>query len=625
MVREARLVRKVMTHMPPTTIPTRQEVPVEHTWDAASLFSTPAAWEDEFKAVESRLPDLAEFRGHLADGPGTLADWFAAAEAVEAAFGRLNVYSYMFFAVDSTDQVASARQDRSRSLGSRVDAATSFAEPELLEIGAEKLRAWAREEPRLALYEHYFDRLERRRDHVRSAEVEELLSQAADPFGTASSIHGVLANADLAFAPAEAGDGDQNEVAQGTINALLASTDREVRRNAWESYSDAHLALKNTMAACITAGVKRDVFVARARHYGSSLDAALSPNHIPREVFQNMLDTFRRNIPTWHRYWAVRKRALGVDRLHVYDTRATLTQREIPVDFRQALDWVLEGVAPLGAEYGEALRRGVLEQRWVDIYPNKGKRMGAFSLAVQGTNPFIFMSFNNDIFSMSTLAHEIGHSMHSYYSHRTQPYVYAPYGLFVAEVASNFHQALVRAHLLKTSTDPEFQVSVIEEAMANFYRYFFVMPSLARFELEVHERVERGEALSADALNDLMASLMIEVYGDEVELRPGDRERVGSTWAQFHTHLYSNFYVYQYATGIAGANWLAERVMAGEPNAAENYLAFIKAGGSLYPLDALRLAGVDMTRQEPVEHAFTVMASMVDHLERLVDSKVTAG
>jgi oligoendopeptidase F len=611
--------------MAKTAIPPRKDVPPEHTWDAEGIFPTAADWEQEFAAVERRLPDLAEFRGHLADGPATLADWFAASEAVEAAYSRLNVYSYMYYAVDSTDQASSARQDRSRGLGSRVDAATSFAEPELLAIGAEKLRAWTRGETRLAVYEHYFEILERKREHVRSAEVEELLSQAADPFGTAASIHGVLANADLAFAPATGPDGDQSEVAQGTINALLASTDREVRRSAWESYSDAHLAFKNTMAASIAAGVKRNVFVARARRYRSSLDAALSPNHIPLEVFHKMLDTFRRNIPTWHRYWAVRRRALGLDRLHVYDTRATLTKGLAPVPYRQAVDWVLEGVAPLGKEYTEVLRRGVLEQRWVDIYPNKGKRMGAFSISGHGTNPFIFMSFNDDIFSMSTLAHEIGHSMHSYYSKATQPIVYAPYGLFVAEVASNFHQALVRAHLLATRPDPEFQVSIIEEAMANFYRYFFVMPSLARFELEVHERVERGEALNADALNELMADLMIEVYGEEVELRPGDRERIGSTWAQFHSHLYSNFYVYQYATGIAGANWLAERVMAGQAGAADSYLAFIKAGGSLFPLDALRLAGVDMTRREPVEKAFAVMASMVERLEGLVDARVTAG
>jgi oligoendopeptidase F len=600
------------------TIPARNEVPVEHTWDARSVFATDQEWEAEFQAIERRLPDLAEFKGHLAEGPDTLADWFAVSEDVLRAFGKVAVYTTLFAAVDSNDQAAAARAERARGLGSRVDAAVSFADPELLAVGVDKLRAWAAEDPRLALYEHYFDRLGKRQEHVRSAEVEELLSRAADPLGAAASIHGVLANADLTFPAATDLDGDQHEVAQGTINALLASSDREVRRTAWESYADAHLAMRNTMAACVATGVKRDVFVARARQYPTSLDAALTANHIPVEVFHNMLDTFRRNIPTWHRYWRIRRRALGLDRLYVYDTRAKLTRDEKPLPFEQAVDWVLEGVRPLGEEYGEVLRRGIREQRWVDVYPNKGKRMGAFSTGVPGTHPFIFMSYNDDIFSMSTLAHEIGHSMHSYYTRVTQPYVYARYGLFVAEVASNFHQALVRAHLLATNPDPVFQVSVIEEAMANFYRYFFVMPSLARFELEAHQRVERGEALTADSLNNLMADLMLEVYGAEVVLREGDRERVGSTWAQFHSHLYSNFYVYQYATGIAGANWLAERVLAGVEGAAKRYLDFINAGASLYPLEALRLAGVDMTSPEPVDKAFDVMASMVDRLETLL-------
>jgi len=231
------------------------------------------------------------------------------------------------------------------------------------------------------------------------------------------------------------------------------------------------------------------------------------------------------------------------------------------------------------------------------------------------------MSYNNDIYSMSTLAHELGHSMHSYYTHGTQPFVYSGYGLFQAEVASNMHQALTRRHLLATNKDPEFQIAVIEEAMANFYRYFFIMPSLARFELEIHERVERGGALTADYLNGLMADLMSEVYGSEVEVSEPDRERIGSTWAQFHTHLYSNFYVYQYATGIAGANHLAERVAAGDPSAVQAYLAFLKSGGSMYPLDGLRLAGVDMSSPEPVESAFAALANMVARLEELVAAR----
>ncbi len=267
------------------------------------------------------------------------------------------------------------------------------------------------------------------------------------------------------------------------------------------------------------------------------------------------------------------------------------------------------------------LRKGALEQRWVDVYPNKGKRMGAFSTGVPDTPPFILMSYNDDIYSMSTLAHELGHSMHSYYARGTQPFVYSGYGLFQAEVASNTHQALTRQYLLDTNPDPEFQIAVMEEAMANFYRYLFIMPTLARLELEIHERVERGEALTAGYLNDLTADLMGEVYGDEVDLSGLDRDRVGSTWAQFHTHLYSNFYVYQYATGIAGAHHLAERIAAAAPGAAESYIAFLKSGGSTFPLDGLRLAGVDMSSAEPIEAAFAALAHTVERLDELTSDR----
>jgi oligoendopeptidase F len=289
------------------------------------------------------------------------------------------------------------------------------------------------------------------------------------------------------------------------------------------------------------------------------------------------------------------------------------------VPYETAVNWIAAGMQPLGDEYVSVLRRGCLEERWVDVYPNQGKRMGAFSAGVPGTRPFIMMSYSDDLFGLSTLAHELGHSLHSYYTWQNQKILaYARYGLFVAEVASNFNQAMVRAHLLATQPDPEFQIAVIEEAMANFHRYFFIMPTLARFELEIHERVERGEALTADSLIDLMADLFAEGFGDEVVM---DRERVGITWAEFHTHLYSNFYVYQYATGISAAHALADSILAGKPGAANNYFSFLKAGGSVYPLDALQLAGVDMTMPTAVETTFGVLAGYVDRLEQLIAAR----
>ncbi|HJZ50546.1 MAG TPA: oligoendopeptidase F [Roseiflexaceae bacterium] len=597
------------------TVPSRDKIPVEYTWDTESVYGSHAAWEAELARVAAQLPELAAFQGHLGDSPARLAEWLDTADRLMNAVARLFFYASMFHNVDTADQAALADNDRAIAIYTRAIAATSFAEPELLAIGFDTLRRWMEQEPRLAIYAHYLDQLERRQTHVRSAEVEELLGQARDPFSGASGIHGILTDADLRFAPAHTATGDSIELAQGNVVALLTSPDREVRRTAWESYADAHLAMQNTMAACLATGVKQDVFIARARRYPSSLEASLSANNIPVEVFHNLIATYRRNLPTWHRYWDLRRRALGLDKLYAYDVKAPLTDKMPDVPFAQSIDWICAGMQPLGDEYVTVMRRGLTEQRWVDVYPNRGKRMGAYSHGVQGTHPYILMSYNDDIFSMSTLAHELGHSMHSYLTWQTQPLVYGDYSLFVAEVASNFNQAMVRAHLLDTYSDRDFQIAVIEEAMSNFHRYFFVMPTLARFELEIHERVERGEALTADSMTALMADLFQEGYGDEVQV---DRARIGSTWCQFSTHLYSNFYVFQYATGIAAANALAADILGGKAGAAESYLAFLKSGGSLYPLDALKLAGVDMTTPAPVDRAFGVLANYVDRLEGLV-------
>ena len=603
------------------TLPLRKEISVEQTWDAHSVFPSDTAWEKEIQLVQEQLPKLSSFRGRLSASSNMLADYFDAAEKIQRSAGKILVYANMFHVVDTVDQAAVAKFDRARALNFQVAAVMAFAQPEMLAIGIEKLKRWCKEEPRLTIYEHYFDELGRRQGHVRSAEVEEILNQASEPFRTAAATHGILSDADLIFKPAMTSNNESVEIGQGNIGALLTSLGQTLRKTAWENYADGYLAFKNTMANCIAAGVKSNVLLARARKYASAHEGALKPNHIPLEVFHNLIQTYKKNLPTWHRYWKLRKKALSYDKLHVYDTRAPLTEKKPAVSFKQSVDWICEGMKPLGDEYVKVMRRGILEQRWVDIYPNKGKRMGAFSSGAPGTHPFIFMSYNDDLFSMSTLAHELGHSMHSYFTRATQPFIYARYSLFVAEVASNFNQAMVRAYLLRTNNDPDFQISVIEEAMANFHRYFFVMPTLARFELEIHERVERGQALTAESLIKLMTELFKEGYGSEVEI---DHDRIGITWGQFATHLYSNFYVYQYATGISGAHALAERILQGVPSAAEKYLEFLKAGSSLYPLDALKLAGVDLSSADPVEKTFAVLASYVDRLEKLTEQRAGA-
>lgn len=598
------------------TLPKRDEILIEDRWDTASIFPSDEAWEAAMGQAKGQLEALALFRGHLGEGPHKILAWQEAAATAMKLVGKIFVYASMGYSVEVTNQAAIARFDRGRGLFSQAMAAMAFAEPEMVAIGFDTLQKWVAEEPAVAVYAHYFDELARKQGHLRSPEVEMLLRQVGDAFSSATGIHGVLADADLVFAPAGADPYTPPiEIGAGNINALLADANRNLRRAAFENYADAFLAHKNTMAACIGTGVKQHLFTMRARGYNSCLEAALKPNHIPVAIFHNTINTFRQQLPTWHRYWRVRRKALGYDQLHVYDIKAPLTAQSPRISYEQAVDWICEGMAPLGDAYVARMRQGLTEQRWVDKYPNAGKRTGAFSTGIPGTHPFIFMSYNNDVFSLSTLAHEIGHSMHSHLTWANQPMVYARYSLFVAEVASNFNQALVRNYLLNHNLDRNFQIALLEEAMSNYHRYFFIMPTLARFELEIHERLERGQALTAAGLIGLMADLFREGYGDEVVF---DAERIGITWGQFATHLYSNFYVYQYTTGIAAANALTHRVTSGETGAVENYLAFLKAGGSLYPLDALQMAGVDMASPEPVERAFEVLAGYVDRLEALL-------
>ncbi len=594
------------------TVPLRRDVPIEHTWDASSVFASDTQWEEAIAKVHADLAGVSKFHGHITTSAAALLAWFTLQEDLIRQVMHIWIYASMFHEVDTADGSAAAKQARASGLYAKFAAATAFAEPELLAAPPETLES-LRADPSLSVYGHYFDELLRRKEHVRSAEVEEVLGLAMEPFETASGIHGILSDADLKFEP-KSGPLEQ-EITQGTIGTLLSSPDRETRRIAWETYSDAYLAHKHSMAACIAAGIQQNVLRARVHRYSSSLEAALAPGNIPTQVFHSLIDAFKRRLPLWHRYWDLRRRALKVDKLHVYDIKAPLSQANPSISFEQSMKWICEGMAPLGTAYVEAMRRGVAEQRWVDKFPNHGKRMGAFSSGSQGTHPFILMSYDDSIYDLSTLAHELGHSMHSYHTWQTQPPAYADYGMFVAEVASNFNQALVRDYLFKTQLDRDFQIALIEEAMANFHRYFFIMPTLARFELEIHERVERGEALTADTLIDLMAALFAEGYGDKVEF---DKERIGITWAEFPTHLYSNFYVYQYATGIAGAHALAEGVAAGTPGAKDRYLDFLRAGSSRYELDVLKSAGVDLSTPVPVEKAFDSLAGMVDRLESLL-------
>ncbi len=598
-----------------THLPTRSEVDRRHTWNAESVFATVDDWAAELAALSAELESIGRFQGHLADGPGTLADAFQTIESFVTRAEKALIYALLTESVDRGDQAATGRAGQAGSLFGQMQGAIAYFEPELLAISHERLTEWAAAEPRLTHYTHYFDDLFRRQAHVRSPEVEEVLGLAADAFSGTQSTFSKLTDSDFQFRPAPSGD-KELPVSQGTIDDLLNSPDRDVRRAAWESYHDQYLAYKNTLSSNLATSIKQNVLLSRVRRYESTLDMALFADNIPAAVYHNLLDTFKRRRSVWHRYFDVRRRALGVDTLHTYDIWAPLTSEKPVVPYEQAVEWITAALSPLGDDYAGKLRRGCLEERWIDIYPNEGKSSGAFSWGTQGTYPFIVMSYTDDAGSMGTLAHELGHSMHSLLSWEKQPPVYANYSLFAAEVASNFNQAMLRAYLLPRDIDRQMKIAVLEEAMSNFHRYFLEMPTLALFELEMHRREERGEGLTADDMIATLADLFAESYGNAAEV---DRERDGIRWATFG-HLYADYYVYQYATGISGANALARRVLAGGPDAAEDYLGFLSAGGSRYALDALRSAGVDLSQPEPVEAAFEVLAGMIDQLDELVNS-----
>ncbi|HMS00862.1 MAG TPA: oligoendopeptidase F [Anaerolineales bacterium] len=595
----------------PTPLP-RAKVKKNQTWNAESVFASASQFDAEVKSILDALPSIQKYKGHLGDSVDTFLEAVSAMDALEQRSMKVRVYATMSSSVDANDEQGAAMNGKAMSALAQVGAAMSYVEPELLSVGEAKLRQWIQSDTRMKVYEHFVNDLFRKQAHVRSAEVEELMGMLRDPFGTVRNTASLLANADFKFKPAKNSKGKKVELTQSAFDAILNTSDRKARQTAWENYNDKYLEAKNTLASNLTASIKANVFNMRARKFNSALEATLFNGDVPVEMFHNLLNIFKKNLPLWHKYWKIRRKALGVKTLNPYDVWAPLTTKTHKVPFEKAVDWICEGLAPMGEEYVRVMRRGCLVDRWVDWSPNAGKRQGAFSTRVPSdTHPFIMMSYTDDVGSMSTLSHELGHSMHAYYASREQPMIYYTYPSIISETASNFNQAMTRAHLLKTNQNKYFQTALLEEALDNFHRYFFIMPTLARFELETHQRVEKGQPLTADAMIELMADLFSEGFGGEMNL---DRQRVGITWGTFTTHLYIDFYSFQYAIGISAANAIAKRVLDGVPNAAQDHINFLKAGSSVSPMDVYRIAGIEMTTTQPIEDAFSVLEEYVDRL-----------
>ena len=596
-----------------TAAPARADVPREETWDLESVFADRAAWEAALAAAEARLPELDAYRGRLGASAATLLAGLRLADAVREAVEPVLVFAFLRRSEDAANTVATEMVDRADGLASRAAAAAAFVAPEIAAIPDETLVAWVGEEPGLALYETLFARIQRHRPHLRSAEVEEVLARAGEVFAAVDAVHAVLEDGELPLGTIRDEAGGEAALVQGNVDRYLKSPDRRVRQEAWERSGDAYLRFQHTFAAALAGAVKRDVFNARARGYGSSLEAALAGDNVPVAAFHNLVDTVWANFPVWHRYFRARRRLLGLPEgdLRGWDLEAPMAPAPA-IGWSEGVDLILASLAPLGEAYTDASRQGMLVDRWVDRCVNVGKGGGAFSWGGYRTRPFISMPWQDDLGSVSTLTHELGHSMHSYLTNRTQPSVYAEYGMSAAETASNFNQALLGEHLLAANDERDWTIAVIEERMANLQRYLFIMPILARFELACHERVEAGGALTAAWMNETLLGYWREGYGGEVA---DDPARMGIVWARF-PHLYANFYVFQYGIGISAAHALAAMVRESE-TARDRYLAFLATGGAKHSLDALRDAGVDFASPEPIQRAFDVLTGYVDRLESL--------
>jgi oligoendopeptidase F len=596
------------------TLPKRSEVATEHTWNLESIYSTNAAWETDFSRVTGMLPGICEMQGHLGDSAASLYDALTRRDRAGEILGRLFVYAHMRLHEDSTNSTYQALADRVTGLANDLNTASAYLTPELLGIPAERLEQFLASEPQLQVYRQALDEINRQRAHILPAEQEALLAQASELGNAPERIYEMFSNADLKLPKVHDEDGQEAQLTQGNYVAkFLESQHRDVRREAFQTMLGTYDAYRNTLGATLASQVKRDIFFARARHYGSSLEAALDGNNIPVSVYDNLIATVDANLPVLHRYLSLRKRLLGLDELHMYDLYVPMVREvEYKVAYAEARERVAGALAPLGEDYVAALRAG-LGSRWIDVYENEGKRSGAYSWGSFGTQPFVLLNYQESMDSMFTLAHEMGHSMHSYFTWRTQPYPYSSYTLFVAEVASTLNEALLTQFLLKSTTDRALRMYVINHALETFRTTLYRQTLFAEFERDIHQRAEAGEALTPELLHGIFKGLNDKYYGPVVAVD----DLIGVEWARI-PHFYSSFYVYQYATGISASAALAHQILTEGQPAVRRYLRFLSAGSSDYSINLLRDAGVDLSTPRPIQEALNTFGAYLDELERLL-------
>jgi len=594
------------------TLPKRSEVPVELTWNLESIYATPEDWEQAFTWVNDELPKLGVYQGTLGRDAATLYAALQLDDRLSETLHKLYAYANMRSDEDTSNSANLARLNRVMALGAKAAAISAFMTPEILEIPQERIEEFLRDDPRLELYRHALDELMRRKPHVRSAEVEGLLAEASEALEVPSQVFNMLNNADLKLPTIKDAEGQDVEVTKGNYILFLEGRDRRVRKDAFEAMHSTFYKQRNTLAATLNGQVKAQIFRARARNYATALEAALDANNIPVSVYDNLVETVDKNLGVLHRYLRLRKKLLGLDELHMYDLYVPMVAEvDYKVSFEQAKEQVARGLAPLGADYVEDMVRG-FNSRWIDVYENEGKAGGAYSGGTYGTHPFVLLNYQENLNSVYTLAHEFGHSMHSYYTRRTQPYPYGDYTIFVAEVASTLNEVLLTHYLLETTDDRALRMYIINHYLESFRTTLYRQTMFATFERQIHAAAEAGEALTADALSQMYKEINDRYYGPEVNVD----DLISIEWARI-PHFYYNFYVYQYATGISAAAALGQQILSEGKPAVERYRRFLTRGSSDYSINLLRDAGVDMTSPEPIQQALDLFGRYIGEMEQM--------
>ena len=595
--------------MKETTLKSRNEIREEDKWDIEKIYKSSDDFEKDFEDLKKEAPKLKDFEGKLNDSQNIL-EYLKYSEKMNRLAEKLYVYSHLKSDEDTANNENQARMSKIDSYMADFSSYSAYFVPEILSLGEEYIMKAMEEVPELKNYEFLFRDILKEKDHVLTKEMEELLSQVSDCLDAPDAIHNMLSNADMKFNKIKDENGKEVELTEGNYSSFIKSKDREVRREAFKTLFSAYKNLQNTFGTTLSASIKNFIFSAKIRKYKNALEASLKPNDIDVKVYKEAINTIDKNLSSLHRYVSLKKRMLGLDEMHMYDLYVPVIEVEKEhIEFDKGVEIAKEGLKPLGEEYLSIFNEGI-ENRWIDKYQNKGKKGGAYSWGCYDTMPYVLLNYNYDLNDVSTLVHEMGHSIHSYYSRKNQSYFYSGYTLFCAEVASTTNEALLIHHLINKETDKNKKLYLINQELEQIRTTVFRHLMFAEFELFTHESIESGIPLTALEYSKKWHELNVKYFGPDIVVD----EDIDIEWARI-PHFYSDFYVYQYATGYAAASAFASSILNKEENAVSKYITFLKSGGSDYPINILKKAGVDMTTPKPLEATINRFNELLDMLE----------